>query len=310
MRVHELVPEVLSAMSDKSRPTYARGIRLLDAELGGYELADVRLTDLERLRDRLQSEVGVATVKRARAVGRRLLAYDPDAHGKGAAENFVRAARFFFRYACKAGLLSQSPAIELKPPRRRRAPERPLTESELIQIWDVAVHTGKDPQLDELLLTFLRHTAARREGCLNLSLDQLHHDRRSITLTEKGGEARELPLAAWILVRLDSLARARGAVGPGSSVFRYRTGAPLTRRHFNALFDRIDRHLGWTEALDVATHWIRHTTLADIAAVSDIRVAAAFAGHAPGSLGVIGRYTQVTFEDLVAAYERVFGPRG
>jgi site-specific recombinase XerD len=81
----------------------------------------------------------------------------------------------------------------------------------------------------------------------------------------------------------------------------------LTRRRFNSLFDRIDRHTDFTEALDVSAHWIRHTTLADIAAVSDLRVAAAYAGHSTGSLGVIGRYTAVTFEDLQDAYRAVFG---
>ena len=81
----------------------------------------------------------------------------------------------------------------------------------------------------------------------------------------------------------------------------------MTRRRFNSLFDRIDRHALFTEPLDVSAHWIRHTTLADIAAVSGLRVAAAYAGHAPESLGVIGRYTRVEFEDLVDAYEAVFG---
>ena len=72
----------------------------------------------------------------------------------------------------------------------------------------------------------------------------------------------------------------------------------MTRRRFNSLFDRIDRHALFTEPLDVSAHWIRHTTLADVAAVSGLRVAAAYAGHAPESLGVIGRYTRVDFEDL------------
>ncbi|MGY1683394.1 tyrosine-type recombinase/integrase [Geodermatophilus sp. SYSU D01176] len=309
LTIGELVPEVLDAISAKSRPTYATGLRLLADTLGERRLDDVRLTDLERLRNEVRHDVGVRRVERARATGRALRAYDPDVYGKGAAENLVRGVRFFFTYACAAGHLASSPAEHLRAPRRPKGPERPLTQAELTGIWLAAVGSGKDPELDELLLTFLRHTAARREGCLNLAIDHLHHDRRSVTLTEKNGETRELPLARWLLLRLRALAESRGAGCPGSPVFRYRSGSPLTRRHFNALFDRIDRHLGWTEPLDVGAHWIRHTTLADIAAVSDLRVAAAFAGHAPSSLGVIGRYTQVTFDDLVEAYEAAFGPR-
>jgi integrase len=308
--ISELMEPVLAAISPKSRPTYRTGLRLLEQRLGDRPLDAVRLTDLEALRDETRREVGRRTVERARAHGRRLRSYDPDAHGRGAAENAVRAIRFFFTYARKAEYLSASPADRLQAPRRPPAPERPLTETELAQIWHTATTTGRDPDLDGIVLTFLRHTAARREGAINLALDHLNRPRRSVTLTEKHGDSRELPLAHWLLIELDGFARSRGAEHAGDPVFRFHDGTPLSRRRFNSLFDRLDRHLVWTEALDVGAHWIRHTTLADIAAVSDIRVAAAFAGHSPGSLGVIGRYTQVEFDDLVAAYEAVFGPRG
>ncbi|MGY1608471.1 tyrosine-type recombinase/integrase [Geodermatophilus sp. SYSU D00700] len=308
--VADLMPRALAAISDKSRPTYATGLRLLEQRLGGYDLHAVTLADLELLRDDVRTTVGRRTVQRARSTGRRLRSYDPDVHGRGAAENFVRAVRFFFGYATKAGLLATSPAAGLRPPRRPRAPERPLLPEELADIWQVATTTGADPLLDELLLTFLRHTAARREGCLNLTLDHLDAEHGRVTLSEKGGEVRVLPLSCALLTALSEFAVSRGARGPGDPVFRYRSGRPITRRHFNALFDRIDRHLPWTEALDVATHWIRHTTLADVAAVSDVRVATAYAGHRAEAIGVIGRYTQVTFDDLVSAYEQLFGPRG
>ena len=97
--------------------------------------------------------------------------------------------------------------------------------------------------------------------------------------------------------------------GPAIGCSDTAIAVPSTRRRFNTIFDRVDRNVGWTEPLDVGAHWIRHTTLADIAAVADVRVAAAYAGHSPDELGVIGRYTQVTFEDLCDAYEALFGPR-
>lgn len=301
--------DVSEAVPPKSLPTYRSGLRALEEHLGSRPLSEVSLVDLTSLRDRIHRASGKARVDSARASGRRLRSYDADAHGQGAAENFVRAARFFFRYAVAARWIGQSPADELTAPPRQDAPERPLTERELQDIWSAATGTGRDPDLDGLLLTFLRHTAARREGCLNLTLDHLDHGRLSVVLPEKRGRTRELPLRKSLLAELDAFGRARGADGIGSPVFRYKSGVPLTRRRFNSIFDRVDRHVGWTEPLDVGAHWIRHTTLADIAAVSDVRVAAAFAGHSPGSLGVIGRYTKVTWEDLCEAYEIVFGPR-
>jgi site-specific recombinase XerD len=310
LTVEDLAPVAIAAISPNSRRTYRTGIRRLVADLGDRPLDTVTLADLESIRDRARLEVGTRTVQRARSSGRRLRSYDPDAYGRGAAENFVSATRFFFGRAVAGGHLADSPAKALRAPARPQPPERPLEPDELEDMWRVASTTGRDTPLDTRLLQFLRHTAARREGCLNLALDHLHRRRGTVTLTEKYGQSREQPLARAQLADLAGFAIGRGASGPGDAVFRYRDGTPMTRRRFASLFDRMDRQLSWTQPLDVGAHWIRHTTLADIAAASDVRVAAAFAGHRPEELGVIGRYTQVTFADLVAAYEAVFGSRG
>lgn len=308
--VRQIAPEVLRSVPPKSLPTYGKGLRLLVAELGDLDVAAVRLPHLEALRDTIRRTAGQQVVEKALRTGRPLRAYDPDAHGQGAAENYVRAARLFFRYAVSSGHLAASPALELRAPARLPAPERALTSEELGEIWTVATTTGRDPRLDGLLLTFLRHTAARREGVLNLAIDHLDLRRPSVTLTEKNGRTRELPLRSDLVESLASFARARAASKPGDRVFRALSGRPITRRHFNTLFDRIDRHVGWTRPLDVGAHWIRHTTLTDVAMVAGARVAAAYAGHADAAVGVIGLYTKVTFEDLLAAYEAVFGEVG
>ncbi|HCB03186.1 MAG TPA: tyrosine-type recombinase/integrase [Nocardioides sp.] len=307
--ISDLVEPVLAHMSPKSRPTYKPAIMRLAQDHGGDQLAFVRLPQLETIRDSMRREISERKVERARANGRRLMSYDPDAHGHGAAENAVRGLRYFFRYAVNCGYLAVDPALNLKAPKRRPAPERPLTSEELADVWRGALCNSDDPELDELILTTVRHTACRREGTINLSVDHLNFERASILLSEKNGKIRELPLRVDLLERLRGHALSRGAQRPGDAVLRYKDGHPLTRRRFNTIFDRVDRTCGWTEPLDVGAHWIRHTTLADIAAVSGLRVAEKFAGHTDEELGVIGRYTKPTFENLADAYEVVFGAR-
>jgi integrase len=269
----------------------------------------VRLVQLEQQRDEVRRQVGEAQLRHAEVSGRQLRSYDPDAHGHGAAKNYVRSARFFFAAAVKDEILDLSPAAGLEAPSRPPSPERALTEAELLDLRRVAAGTGRDPKLDVLLIDFIRETAARREGVLNLRRAHLHHRQRAVTLTEKRGSTRTLPLSGSTLGRLDRFSPDRGARRPEDHVFRYHDGTPLTRRRFNSLFDRLDRHCDWSEQLDVGAHWIRHTTLSDIAAVSDLRVAQAYAGHTPGRRNVIEAYSHVEFEDLVAAYEQLFGPR-
>jgi site-specific recombinase XerD len=217
------------------------------------------------------------------------------------------AATFFFRFAEEAGAVDGSRAASVAVPRRHPSLRRPLSPQELAEIWTVATTTGMDPELDERILTFLRHTACRRGGLLGLTVDALDPRRQIVRVTERYGDTRILRLHCLVVTDLLTFAASRGSARPTDPVFRYRNGDPLTRRRFSSLFDRVDRHTTFSEPLDVSARWIRHTTLADIAAVSDLRVAAAFAGHSPHELGVIGGYTTVSFDDLRQAYEAVFG---
>jgi site-specific recombinase XerD len=304
--VNEALPAVLAAIPRPSHRTYASGLRVLARRLGDRELGDVKLVDLRALRDAIERETGDRIVARATERGRHLRSYDPRAFGQGAAANFVMAVRFLFRYALDVEWVDSSPAEALETPMRHPALRRPLRPEELEEIWRVATTTGQDPELDTNLLTFLRHTAARRQGCINLRVGHVQPEREQVILTEKYGHTRVLPFDPTIGRQLLAFAASRGSSASADPVFRYRSGAPLTRRRFNSLFDRIDRHTAFTEALDVSAHWIRHTTLADIAAASDIRVAETYAGHSLTGLGVIGKYTAVTFEDLQDAYRAVF----
>jgi site-specific recombinase XerD len=181
-----------------------------------------------------------------------------------------------------------------------------LTSTELVELYEVATTTGDDTELDSLILQFVRQTAARRGGVISARVGGLDVTRGAVTLTEKGGIAREVPCGRALQSRLENFARARGAQGASDHVFRYSNGTPLSRRRFNSLFDRIDRHTDWTEQLDVGIHWIRHTTLTDIALVADMRVAAASAGHSFDDGPVTLRYTKPTFEELIAAHDAVF----
>jgi site-specific recombinase XerC len=137
----------------------------------------------------------------------------------------------------------------------------------------------------------------------------LDHPGRRVTVSEKGGRIRTLPLAGWLITDLDRFSVDRGARTGGDPVFRYADGHPLTKRRFNTLFDRLDRHTTWSEELDVGAHWIRHTTLTDIAAVAGVRVAEAYAGHRTSNAPTIYRYTAVDLEDMSTAYEELFGVR-
>lgn len=305
----EFLPEVVGASTEKSLPTYHTHFRRLASCFADRHLNEVTVNELISLRNATVSEASIQKLESAKRSGRELRSYEHDAHGYGAGENAVRAYRFFFKVACRANHLEANPAAQVEMPTRPEAPERPLTVSELEEVAMIWCSTGNDPELDSLLFEFHRKTAARREGGLNLRVGNLDLTRGAVTLNEKFGRARNVPLDTEFMRRLLDFAQRRGATGVADQLFRSKRHTAITRRRYGTIYDRIDSYTDWTEKLDLGVHWIRHTTLDDVRTVADSRVAAKYAGHSDSSQGTIGLYTKVSFEELAAAFEAIFGPR-
>lgn len=289
-RTHvEHLPRALAECLPSSLRTYRTTFRVLVREFGDVPLTAVthrQLSELAReVFDKSVSKGGI---------------------GVGAQTGFIHGARFFYRVAVKDGLLLENPAMSLILPKKRRRVRRALTTDELTQIHDAVLATSRDLELDLMLLDFHRETAARQAGAIALRIMDININRPSVLLREKGGHEREVPISAMLAHRLLDHSRSRGGVTPEDSVFRYRKETPVTRRRYNTLFGRVQDVLPWAKRLGVSSHWYRHTTLSDIAAVAGVRVASAYAGHADRS--VIDVYTVPTFEDLKAAHNAVFFP--
>jgi site-specific recombinase XerC len=305
--IAEYHEQVIDACPEKSLPTYGVNFRRLVATHGDRRLNEITTADLERLRDDTIATAATKKLAQAEASGRALRSHEHDAHGRGAGENAVRAHRFFFNTAKKNKLLQTNPASDVKVPKRPPAPERPLRVDELEEVAVIWCTTGNDPELDALIFEFHRKTAARREGGLNLRLGDLDARRPSITITEKFGKTREMPIDVDFINRLRSFARSRGATSPSHHIFRSKRGTKISRKRYETIYDRLDDHTSWTEKLDLGVHWIRHTTLDDVRTVAGNRVAATYAGHDDASQGTIGLYSKVTFEELEAAFHAIFG---
>ena len=296
--IRELMPDVRAACPPKSKGTYKRGFDRLVEHMGDRTPGEVNAAQLRAVRDLVKAEVGEAQVAvRARHSS------DADAYGHGAAEHFVRATRFFFKYVGHPEAI-----VDFGPTQRPDGPERALDEHELEDLVHVCTVGSGAPELDGLLFDFFRHTACRREGTLNLRRMDLNEAKGQVTLTEKLGKTRVMPLQRSLIRAILRHGEGRGAVSPSDKAFRYKNGNALTRRRFNTMFDALDDYSDWSEAMDVGPHWIRHTTLTDVANAFGDRIAEAYAGHTE-SRKTIKRYTLVTFEQLVDAYETLFGGR-
>jgi site-specific recombinase XerD len=255
----------------------------------------------DRDAESVQAEDIVAWARR----GRDEASADPRArHGAGAQEAFILATRAAYVRAVRGGLVRRNPVDEARMPSRPATRRTALGCEQLEQVRLTLLAHSRDPALDDLVFQLLRETACRRGGAVRLSRDDLGRASRTVRLVEKYDKQRWLPVSAHLMQRL--VAHADERQHPGCTrVLHRRDGGHLNSKWFERFAHRVQR-APWAGELGVSAHWLRHTTLTDIERVAGVRIAAAYAGHADGSLGVTGMYTKPSPEELRLAHARLF----
>jgi len=299
--------------TDRNRATaatYEPGWRTLVRVHGHRPISELTTSQLERVLLAVRTRAICrerARVDRRRARGRTAEA----GNAAGAEHNALAAIRAVFKRAEGDGELPRgNPAAHLTPAAKNANRRRALTAEEVSQIYEVATTTGDDPHLDALIVRTTLETGARRDGLVNLRLQDLNARRQTITLHEKNGKSREQPVTAELFAQLQQLAASRGAIKPHDAVLRYRrrgdTCAPLTERRFDTLFERrVQRRLVWAEAEGVTLHWLRHTAGTRIERVAGRGVARSFLGHA--SADTTDLYTTAQPAEVIHAWCAAFG---
>lgn len=288
----ERVEEGVGATRPGAALTYQRYWQRLVQDVGDKRLDEVTELDIK---------IGAERARKGavhRANGR---------DGRSASEHYIAAARQFFATAIDERLVSDNPASGVRKPQRRPSRRRALNPQELEDLWRVAARGGNDPALDVLLLRFHLETGARREGALNLKVEDMRVHDLTIELHEKFNMERQQPVSLTLWSALEAHMSERGVhqLGPGAAVFRYTNGAPLTRRRYNTLFERVQRTLPWAAAEGVSVHWLRHTAVTMVERVAGYAVAQAFAGHTGRE--VTGTYIRASVQEVARAVSTLTG---
>ena len=282
--VAEFVATIAPTFSPNTAAAYDTYWRLAIARFGDRRIGEISVEDC----------TAVVAEAEQRAQDNRA-----SSDGRSSRENCVAALRALFARAQLAGLTAINPAAAVPKPRRRPSRRRPLDHPEIEELVNAIRTTSNDPDLDLLLVRFHLESGARREGALNLRLQDLDDRRASVWLREKFGAEREQPISPSLLRLLARHADARGAVAPGDAVFRTRRGEPITRRRYNTIFDRARPCLPWADRTPVSAHVLRYTAINAVGRLAGYAVAQAFAGHAPPS--VTGLYLRARLCDVAAA---------
>ncbi|MGN2638566.1 tyrosine-type recombinase/integrase [Nocardia takedensis] len=241
-------------------------------------------------------------IRRARLIRRN------DRGGHDVVRHVVEALRRLYRHAEDNKVLDprDNPTTRLRRPRQRRGQRRALQEPRLAELIRVAASTGRDPELDNLLLRLHIETACRRGGALALRPMDLDPGQSLVLFREKGDTYFWHPVSPTLMKALLGHARRRGAPHDGQ-LLRNRRGRPITRRHYDGLFVRVGRHLPWVRQHGISIHWLRHTTTTWVERHFGTAVAAAYARHSVTGNGVTALYTVATIEEVAVALSYMTG---
>jgi integrase/recombinase XerC len=231
--------------------------------------------------------------------------------GRGAVETFVSALRCIYAHAVDDGIMERvdNPSLKVRKPTRLPNGRHALLDQQLAEINHVAATTGNDPVLDTLLLRFHIETACRRGGALALRFpDDLDADQCLVRLREKGDSVRWQPISPTLMMHLRAHGDSRCAA-PGTALFRYRTGKPITSRRYDGLWSRLGDHLPWVAAQQVTVHWLRYTTLTWVERNFSYAVARAYAGHVDvaATIGATATYVRAGIREVATALTALTG---
>lgn len=230
-------------------------------------------------------------------------------NGRYAGEQSVRAMRALFKMAEQDGWVEHrhNPAAQLLLPRRKPTTRRGLTPREVADINAVVAAGSRDPALDCLIIRLHLETACRRSGALGLRLADLDVRWCLVRLREKGQTIRWQPISPTLAAALDRHARGRGAVRGRDALLRRLDHAPVSPRHYDALWNRIRSLLPWAAEHGVSAHWLRHTTITWVERRFGYAIARAYAGHTDTASAPTATFIRARLPEVAEALSALTG---
>ncbi|MDI9918733.1 site-specific tyrosine recombinase XerD [Rhodococcus sp. IEGM 1379] len=212
------------------------------------------------------------------------------------------AVRGFHKFCAAEGLVDVDVARSVKPPTPGRKLPKALSLDDVIALLEASGGgaTGDGPRdlRDRALLELLYSTGARITEAVDLDVDDIDTESRSVLLKGKGGKQRVVPIGRPAIEAVDAyLVRGRPALATRGlpALFLNVRGGRLSRQSAWQILH--DAALSAGIKADVSPHTMRHsfaTHLLDGGA--DVRVVQELLGHA--SVTTTQIYTLVTVTAL------------
>jgi integrase/recombinase XerD len=181
----------------------------------------------------------------------------------GLSEESIRdhlvAMRRFFTWCYQEYALDvlHNPALRVRIPGRRRQEPKAIALEDLRRLLEATDHTPQGIR-DRAMICFLADTGCRASGMLTLKLNDLHLDRWSAVIREKGDRVRTVPFTAYTGEQLRAWLGVRpyGAETVFVALGGRKPGHPLGLTGLHAALKRLKRKAGIIGSVN--PHRFRH----------------------------------------------------
>jgi site-specific recombinase XerD len=171
----------------------------------------------------------------------------------------VRTLRAFFSWLVAEGLITASPAKDLKPPKICRRVISTLSDEEIRALLGVLAPVGSSNARNQTIFMLLLDTGLRMGELINLKMDDVHMNEGLLKVIGKGKKERIVPMgsnAQRVLQRYLFRYRPKPLHMGINNVFLSVVGKPLTENSVKLMFHRLAKRSGVTR---LHAHLCRHT---------------------------------------------------
>jgi integrase/recombinase XerC len=218
----------------------------------------------------------------------------------------LSAAKQFFRFLLRRGIISRDPTVGIATPKKRQQLPVHLTVDDTFRLLDAPEKDTPPGLRDRALLEVVYSCGLRVSELVGLDWTDIDSGMELVRVRGKGGKERLVPIGRKALAALEGY-RARIAelcprrVRDAQAVFLNRRGQRLTTRTVARLVDHYVAASGI--ATKASPHALRHSFATHLLnAGADLRAIQELLGHA--SLSTTQKYTHVNLDQLMSVYDK------
>lgn len=210
----------------------------------------------------------------------------------------MNSIRSFFKFCKKMGLLRDNPAEFTERLPEEQVERTFLTVEEMNQLLEAIQH-----DLVKLVVYTLFFTGARIHECLQLELDDLDFEQKTVRIKRgKGGKLRILPLHPQLEPLLQDYIQRWRVVTKSTKLFLTQRSGGLSDAYINRILKDTVERLGWSKK--VTCHVFRHSFASSLVQSNvHIVVIKELLGHA--NVRTTSGYAHVHREDQGEAMQRL-----